>query len=71
MSTMPGAVEALPMLAASRPRRTFRLSDSWGERMAGVARSSVRTGWAGSDMSSMCVPDGWGKELIGTYWVVS
>src|SRR5438270_289290 len=44
------------MSAARIPRLTLRLSDSWGESMAGVVRASVWTGWAGCDMSRTNTP---------------
>jgi hypothetical protein len=56
MSTTPGYVKGLPRPAASRPRRTLRLNDSWGDCIAGVTNAVVCTGCAGSVMSSTKTP---------------
>ena len=64
----------MPITATNRPRRWLITSDSWGVCIAGVASVAVRTGFAGSVMSSTATPVGWSLRcwmLVGNRSVVS
>ena len=48
----------MPITATSSPRRSLSTSDSCGVCIAGVTSVVVRTGFAGSDMSTTATPVG-------------
>jgi hypothetical protein len=75
-SNTPGSVAALPLTAASRPRRWFTSTDSCGVSMAAVLSVAVFRGFRGSAMSSTTTPmpspeTSWKTESFGNSRVES